>query len=63
MAKKPGSSQEYVNDAMYDVKLRSVVRIGGIKLLPLDQHHIKGSVLNRIVAESPDAIGSVTKRG
>ena len=63
MAKKPSSSEEYVHDAMYDVKLKSVVRIGGTKLLPLDEHHMKGSVLNRIVAESPDAIGSVTKRG
>ena len=61
MAKKM-SPDEYVHDAIYDVRLKSVVRIGGIKLLPLDEHHIKGSLLNRIVAENPDAIGSIAKR-
>lgn len=59
---KKNIQEEYAHDTIYDVRLKTIVRVGSIKLLPLDEHHIKGSLLNRIVAENPDAIGSIAKR-
>lgn len=57
------SAPGYEPDALYDVRLNSVVKVGGMKLLPINEHHIKGSVLSRIVSEYPDAIGSAAKLG
>lgn len=65
MAKKPAGADdapEYEPDAVYDVTLNAVVKVNGLKFLPRDEHHMKGSFLTKIKAENPDAIGSATIR-
>lgn len=54
MPKSPAetaSPPAYDPETTYDVRLRQVVRVGTLKLLPRNEHQLLGSALNALVAE------------
>ena len=60
MAKAP-KPPAYEPAATYDVRLNAVVRVGRLRLLPINRHQIVGAALNEVVAEyGADVIESAT---
>ena len=41
----------YEPEALYDVRLTGIVRVGRLRLLPINRHQIVGAALNAVVAE------------
>lgn len=64
MAKKPNSSakraKNFDPERRYDVQLTRIVRVGGLKLLPRNQHQLTGAALNALVAEHGEDIVDAT---
>ncbi|WP_336812232.1 hypothetical protein [Bosea sp. MMO-172] len=50
-ATPPAAPPPYDPSRTYDVRLNQIVRVGVLKLLPRNEHHLTGAVLNALVQE------------
>lgn len=58
----PESPARYEEGSRYAARLSRIARIGGIRLLPRNDHELTGEALNRLVeAEGADIVASAEK--